>query len=301
MLSPCNNKNQAVFNPNFSPTLWARVTSCNIIPTPEMYEKRKIIYLSHNYQTNGPGINSSQSNKELPININDIQINNIIYKIPCLFLPYIDEIKTLVSQKYNFKYIFAYLVNKYGIVNMQTTKPMRLIRQYNYITAPSNITNYQNGGIYSKPYLLAEKVYFNPLPPTFEFINNIIALINDANHFKVSTNDGKNYTNIIEHLLPGGRASYWGSKLTTEDRPFKLAVLIRTITTNIFVPGLIVYTGILQKLIYFIPTVSANMLLTYKSIPENTPVTLKILKFIDIQIDNECKYIPYRLPFANEF
>jgi hypothetical protein len=301
MLSPCNNKNRPILNTSFSPTLWARATSCANAPTPLMQENRKQICLNYDYHTNGVGIPSLSSTRQLPTTIHDIRMNNIIYKIPCLYYPHIEEIKALLLQKRDFKSILAYLDQAYGIKNIQNTPLLPLTRQYRYLTADTNQIQYQNVGIFRRPYMLTNKITFTP-DHSGDIASNLIAIINDSKHLEVSTNDGKQHTSNINEILPGGSASYWGSKLTTTPDAFILSVVVTSIESKLSVPGIIVYTGstiVPTQNLYFVPTLSSLMMLTYKPLPENTAITVKIQDVVDVQLDNTCKYTPYRIPFAN--
>jgi hypothetical protein len=249
MINPCkSNKSYILGNSIYNITNPSnpRYSLPYVKPTPDMYLKHKQLILKYSTLTNGPGgVTNDISFKQLSykLNIDSVQFNNTIYKIPCRFRPYINDgytwkegtIIRLLKEGKSIQKVFQILTETYNIPDptLTSTNIYQFQRLYTYpqinfntntITVrPSTNTidiSYRTRFVPAQDSDLRTQFLFNTTDGITPSINwhtilnlpdNIFPVATNCQFIEVLNNDGKTFTSNYKDLY--GSASYLGGEL----------------------------------------------------------------------------------------
>ena len=325
MISPCSPDNHqynlfnSVLFPNKKAYNGNRYSVPYIKPTPEMYQQHKTLILKHTTLTNGPGIINEITTPQLKykLNVDSVQYNNVIYRIPCRFRPYLTEIKDLLPTS-TIKQIFEYLTITYNIpdTSLQTDSVYQFKRLYTYggfndsgvqkrTDTINLVTTFQTGKIVdltNNPILQVTpwSTILPNIPLTYFVMKQYCQFI------KADNNDGNSFSNDVVNLGIQGNASYVGSSFVpfNQNLVFKTFVLIEPQTqTDLPSYGYLVSTtaipqlgasGIPINLILFIPIQNYTSIISYNPYPENLNFNIKATPTVPEAVNTiKCKYSQY--------
>ena len=214
-----------------------------------------------------------------------IRNNTILYKVPCILVPYIEELQLFLNQT-DILTAIKMIASKYNII---IQKPINNIRRYKYSqTPPVKIVNELN--YFKNVYIL----YGDASTITSAYIstytyNTAIFTVHteDAKYIKVANNDFITYsTNYITILQ-----QYFGQNILN-----KLPILVScNYNTHRVFPqfGLIIVYNL--QLIY-IPFSYNRIHPFYKPFPDNSSVLFTI---IPETLENALIYLKQFIPFLN--
>ena len=249
MINPCkSNKSYILGNSiyNMTSSVTPRYSIPYEKPTPDMFLKHKQLILKYSTLTNGPG---SVTNDNLygqvsyKLNVDSVQFENTIYKIPCRFRPYINDrapwhegtIITLLKQGKPIKDVFKILTERYNIPDptLSSTNVYQFQRLYTYpqlnfitntitVRPPTNTIDisYKTRFVpsydpdYKEQFLFVTDFDNQPKINWHTILNlpdNIFPIATNCQFIEVLKNDGKTFTSNYKDLY--GSASYLGGEI----------------------------------------------------------------------------------------
>jgi hypothetical protein len=302
MFHPCNSKNQfTLFSKNLPAYQGSRYSVPYENTTTISYIKYKLLLNKHLNIYNGPGIVNPTFNKKYDYNLKySIQINNIIYVIPCILIPYIQQLRDLINQNYTIDDAIQKLISLYSELAILNSPLPNNKRLYKYPNV--NVRNNPlNVGSFSKPFKIGNPIskpnpalswntIFN-LPLQYD---GIFFITDDCRYIQVSNNDAITFTTNMNDLLPNGSASFWGEKLLyknaytqhpngsyTINPNFILPVIIISITVQSISYGYLLNIidypvfGIYENKLLFVPLHTLLSLITQEPYITDTPINIK--------------------------
>jgi hypothetical protein len=226
MFHPCDTKNTfTLFSHNLPSHIGSRYEKQCVITNKISYIRYKSFIKQHLAINNGPGIIKHNYIKKTLYDLKDsIQIDNKIFKLPCLLIPYIEQIKELIKNGYSLQDAIDIIILLHEELNV--LKPLPAFKRlYSYSNV--NIRNtYSNTGNFSKPFIIHKSITFPSLSWNDIFNlplnDNLFYTQKECQLLKFANNDGLTFSSDMNELLPNGSASFWGEKILYSDAYIKL-------------------------------------------------------------------------------